>query len=333
MRNLNHFFYTPGEGFNCRSRLDINHDNHEHFESCWNISGDFGDMRFIKTEIRPGFDIWINDCLFRKNIHISLANHPASFSFNFCLSGKTIAKYGKTQEPIEVSSGAQGVFYYPDPNGTTCMSMGVPQRQVSIAISPERLRSYFESDLHAMPPLLRDIMEEKQSRLFCLQRRITPGVGASLQQLLNCPFGGVTRKLFLESRALELIAYQLNPFLENPPGNTSVSRRIHPIDRKHTQLARDLLLSKIDNPPGLGQLAREVGMSHTKLNRCFRKIYGTTVFQYLRNERLSLARQMLDSGLNVTETAYAVGYESISHFSQAFKKQFGIVPSSYTDGL
>ena len=69
-------------------------------------------------------------------------------------------------------------------------------------------------------------------------------------------------------------------------------------------------------------------MSHPKLNRCFRQVYGMTGFEYLRNERLNRARQMLDHGLNVTETAYAVGYESISHFSQAFKKQFGASPGS-----
>ena len=55
-----------------------------------------------------------------------------------------------------------------------------------------------------------------------------------------------------------------------------------------------------------------------------------TVFEFLRNERLIRAREMLSRGHNVTEVAYAVGYESISHFSQVFKKQFGTPPSIFS---
>ena len=68
-------------------------------------------------------------------------------------------------------------------------------------------------------------------------------------------------------------------------------------------------------------------MSHPKLNRLFRQVYGMTVFQCLRDERLRRAKEMLEGrGLSVTETAFAVGYDSISHFSQTYKKRFGVSP-------
>ena len=207
------------------------------------------------------------------------------------------------------------------------MSMDVPHCQVGIVISPEGLRSYFEDDLNAIDPVMRGILEERQDDLFYHLHTITPAMRTALQQLIGCPFGGMTRKLFFESRALELIAHQLHQISADRHQPAPDGHRLHPIDRKCTERARDLLVSNLENPPGLGQLAREAGMSHPKLNRCFREIYGMTVFQYLRTERLNRARQMLDHGLNVTETAYAVGYESISHFSQAFKKQFGASPS------
>lgn len=72
-------------------------------------------------------------------------------------------------------------------------------------------------------------------------------------------------------------------------------------------------------------------MSHPKLNCYFKQMYGMTAFQYLKCERFNRARQMLErQGLTVTETAYDVGYDSLSHFSQAYKKQFGISPGSYS---
>ncbi|BBO85433.1 AraC family transcriptional regulator [Desulfosarcina ovata subsp. sediminis] len=328
MATQDHICYSPRAGFySPTARVDIKRYNPERFEYCWQGSGDFGNLRFARTEIRPGFDIWTTVCRFHEDIRFSMADGPAAFCFNFCLSGKSSARYGTSRELIEMSSGNQGIFYCPDPNGTGCMHMDVPHRQVGIVISPERLRSYFESDLNAIHPKLRRILEEKQNDLFCRFHTITPAMHAALEQLLDCPFSGMTRKLFFESRALELIAHQLRHLFGNPPKRVSSGFRLHSVDRKRAESARDLLVSRLENPPGLGQLAREAGMSHPKLNRCFREMYGMTVFQYLRNERLNRARQMLDDGLNVTETAYAVGYDSISHFSQAFKKQFGASPS------
>jgi AraC-like DNA-binding protein len=299
----------------------------EQFEYCWNGSGDYGEFRFIKTEIRSGFDICMTDCLIRQNICFSVDGHPSVFSFSFGLSGESCSRYGIQQQRIEISAGKQGVFYCPDPNGTGCLSAGLSLRHVGIIISPERLLSYFESDLDSIHPDLCSILEKDRDRPFCHIRTITPAMRVALQQLLNCPFGGMTRKLFLESRAMELIAYQLYQMSDARQLPTTGGQYMHPGDRKRTELVRDILVGNLENPPGLGQLARDAGMSHPKLNRCFRQVYGMTVFEYLRNERLSRAREMLDHGLNVTEAAYAVGYESISHFSQAFKKQFGTSPS------
>nr|WP_275889145.1 AraC family transcriptional regulator [Desulfobulbus rhabdoformis] len=104
---------------------------------------------------------------------------------------------------------------------------------------------------------------------------------------------------------------------------------MHPHDKKQIQGVRDLLINNLDTPPSLKELARSAGMSHPKLNRCFKQVYGMTVFQYLRLERLNKAKNMLQKdGYSVTETALEVGYDSVSHFSQAYKRQFGTSPSS-----
>jgi AraC-like DNA-binding protein len=322
-----HIRYDPGEGLCVRPGLNIRRDSVEHFECFWNGSGDYGDFRLNRTEIRSGFDICVTDCLIRQDVYYSIDRHPSVFCFSFGLSGETCAHYGVRRQCIEISAGQQGVFYCPDPNGSGCLCAGPPLRQVEITISPERLFSYFDSDPGSIHPDLRNVLEKDRARPFCHVETITPAMYAALQQLLNCTFGGVTRKLFLESRALELIALQLSQMSNTRRPAVTDGRCMHPDDRKRTELARDLLVGNLETPPALGQLARAAGMSSPKLNRCFRRVYGMTVFAYLRNERLKRAKEMLDHGLNVTETAYAVGYESISHFSQAFKRQFGTSPS------
>ncbi|MGD9211075.1 MAG: AraC family transcriptional regulator [Desulfobacteraceae bacterium] len=327
MLESNDICYSPENGFCTQNALNINRNVSEQFECCWNGSGNIGAFKFVKSQIRPGFDVWTSDYLFHKAIRFSLEDHPAAFSFSFCLFGKSIVRYGRQKQIIEITSGKQGVFYCPDPNGSCCLDLDMPLRQVEIVISPERLQSYFESDMRSIHPALRNILEKRQDERFCHIQVITPAMQIALQQLLNCPFVGMTRKLFFESRALELIAHQLHQISGDRCRPVTDGHRLHPNDRKRIESARDFLISNLENPPPLGRLAKEAGMSRPKLNRCFRQVYGMTVFEYLRCERLNRAGQMLNDGLNVTETAYAVGYDSISHFSQAFKKYFGISPS------
>lgn len=148
--------HSPGGA--ASAAMNIRRNTPEHFECCWNGSGDYGDFRIVKTEIRSGFYVWMTDCLFHQDTRFSMVDHPAAFSFSFCLSGKASARYGIQKQPIEISPGIQGILYYPDPNGTSRICTDLPLRQVGIVISPEQLRSYFESDLRSIDRHLRNIL-------------------------------------------------------------------------------------------------------------------------------------------------------------------------------
>lgn len=77
------------------------------------------------------------------------------------------------------------------------------------------------------------------------------------------------------------------------------------------------------------RLARAMALSTTHL---FRKIKNTTGLpprKYIQFIRLQKAREMLEKEkLNVSEVAYEVGFVSPSHFTRAFQKQFGFMPSA-----
>jgi AraC-like DNA-binding protein len=75
-------------------------------------------------------------------------------------------------------------------------------------------------------------------------------------------------------------------------------------------------------------LAKSVGMSASSFHERFKAVTGTTPLQYQKDLRLIQARGLLlDQNLTVTETAYAVGYESPTHFSRDYKRKFGLPPS------
>ncbi|MEM9483581.1 MAG: AraC family transcriptional regulator [Cyanobacteria bacterium P01_F01_bin.116] len=149
------------------------------------------------------------------------------------------------------------------------------------------------------------------------------------EQILNCPYRGVTRKLYLESRALELIALQLPLELsEDTLNKVRHPLKFDDIDRIHQ--AKAILLENLINPPSLLELAQQVELNDYKLKQGFRQVFGTTAFGCLHQYRMELAKTLLEKGYStVTEVAQAVGYTSTTSFSAAFKKKFGMSPRRY----
>src|SRR5690606_28518642 len=96
---------------------------------------------------------------------------------------------------------------------------------------------------------------------------------------------GVLRTIFMEGASLQLIALQAAA-----AGAPRRQLRLTERNRRRLAEARDRLLADIANPPGLGTLAAEAAMSIKSLNAGFVHLYGGTVFEILRNERLELAR-------------------------------------------
>ena len=79
----------------------------------------------------------------------------------------------------------------------------------------------------------------------------------------------------------------------------------------------------------LDNIADEAFFSKFHFIRLFRKTYNKTPHQYLICVRMEKAKQLLQSGAEVTDVCYAVGFESISSFTGLFKRTVGLTPSAY----
>jgi AraC-like DNA-binding protein len=81
--------------------------------------------------------------------------------------------------------------------------------------------------------------------------------------------------------------------------------------------------------PGIGKLSRISAMSPTSLKTKFKKYYGDTLFGYYQKNKLEHARKLLDSKVPVKVVATEIGYSNPSHFTLAFKKEYGFSPWHY----
>lgn len=71
-----------------------------------------------------------------------------------------------------------------------------------------------------------------------------------------------------------------------------------------------------------------MGLNDFKLKAGFKEVFGTTVFGYIREQRLEKALAYLQSGRwNVGEAAFSVGYANPCSFAKAFRERYGLNPS------
>lgn len=160
---------------------------------------------------------------------------------------------------------------------------------------------------------------------------VDPAIQQVIRQIVDNPYKGDLQQLFLLSKSIELLvlcaescdlAMQHKPeFIKNPA------------DKEKIIAVRDLINEKLDCPPNLSQIARTVGLNEYKLKRGFKEVFRTTVFGYLAEQRLLLARQYLQGTVKTAaEISAELGYSTPQHFNNAFKKRFGNTPSSIRPG-
>jgi AraC-like DNA-binding protein len=149
-----------------------------------------------------------------------------------------------------------------------------------------------------------------------------------IHSIINCPFKDGLKKMFLLSKCIELLVLQSEAF-----NNVTAPKFFYcktQLDQDRLVLARDYIREHLYDPPSLSELAKIVGTNEAKLKGGFREIFKTTVFGYLADLRLASAQKELkNTQKTISEIADELGYSSIHHFSNAFKKKFGISPSLY----
>lgn len=113
------------------------------------------------------------------------------------------------------------------------------------------------------------------------------------------------------------------------------SSALHPEDLQKLFMISNILKDHLHGtPPSIDELAREAGMSASKLKRGFKQVFGIPPYQYYLKAKMGEARTLLESkDYAISEVGHMLGYSNLSKFSQAFKKEFGMTPRQYRGTL
>jgi len=297
-------------------------NNHERI---WSFSNNLGKGYQKQIILRSGISIYIHELEFVDNIIETISSQKFLPEFAFHLQGKRQLVDGNYHQ-----NGDNFFAIGPCLSGTQEWSANYPILKVDIHIEPSILGSYLSDYNQKTPSELNQLLEGKDEKFYFHPGKTTPQMQVCLHQILNCPYQGATRKIYLEAKALELIAMRLQEVLSEDNSQYCLSQVIRENDIERIHHAKEILRTHYENPPSLPELARQVGLNQRKLKQGFRACFGTTAFGYLHDYRMEQARLLLiDTQMNVTQVAHSVGYASLPSFSTAFRKKFGICPRTY----
>ncbi|CAB3772976.1 AraC family transcriptional regulator [Burkholderia sp. MSh2] len=137
-------------------------------------------------------------------------------------------------------------------------------------------------------------------------------------------------KPFEPTEVLARIRVQLARTRRDPPVDTDGPLVAGKDDDIIVRAAIRHLARTLHDPPTVEQLARAVGTHEKRLSRAFRDNLGQTVFEYLRQERLRVAQDLLDStSLSIAGIAKEIGFSTPANFATAFRERFGLTPTEW----
>lgn len=194
-----------------------------------------------------------------------------------------------------------------------------------IQFPKELFIQYTQSSNDLLKKFAENIMNGKSVLLSENWKNLDYPTHQVIQQIIQCKYKGDLKDLFLLSKSIELLVIACEAHSNS---NISKSHFIHTnADKNKIISVKELIQERLQNPPNLNEISRTIGINEYKLKGGFKEIFGTTIFGYIREERLKLAYSLLiDTEKPIGEIADELGYSSQQHFSNAFKKKFNQSP-------
>lgn len=282
---------------------------------------------FSFSDLASGISVHCNDVIEMQNMSSSI-ELPPCLSFNIVFKGKIHFNLGKQayfiggEDAPEVECSAI-ILNKPDIM-TRHMKQDEHVKKVNVFIKQEWLKKRCKNkqDIAILNKIFtKDLAVYKwqaSDNIIKLSKLI-------LQEKVKT---GFATELLIEQVALQILAECFDILSNQDTVKLTETNPNNKIMKSDLTIKKqiDLLITK---PISLEGIAKSMGLSISTLQRRFKKDYGTTVVDYIRQTRLENARVAIAiKGLSIGEAAYLAGYNHSSNFITAFKKRFNITPAS-----
>jgi len=280
--------------------------------------------KFVIVEIEPGFCVLAANNDGPQSQRFIHDVDRSLLQFHFTLKGLSRLVLNEGNYVLNNPENHSLMFYNPQRDLPIRMDLDPNTWAVSMVISIKKFHALFSTESDSISFL----SEENAGQKYYKDGQISPSMAIILNQLMHFNLNASIQKLYFRGKAYELLSHYFNqsaegdveqcPFLVDAANVAKIKK------------AKDVIISRMSEPPSLQELSEIAGISLRKLKEGFKQIYGTTVYQFLFDYKMEFSRRLLESGeSNVNEVGLKVGYSTASHFISAFKKKYGTTPKKY----
>lgn len=299
-----HMIYSSDRYFEVTTEVK---ESHLASGSSWTIG--MPGLTLDNVMIRPENKLIIGDLTEKENIQsVYVLSGHADSTFDF---GPKLAVMQKSRHAFQYSSGYEAEHRI----------IASHFHALSIDIHPDFFKSLMTTtagDAHE----LYDSFSKGESLQSVLM--LQPRMQEIIHYILQCPFQGVTRYLFIESKVLELLALQIDQISSTKKLKPATSNG----DIEKLLAVREFIESHYLEPLSLAGLCKTFSLNEFKLKKGYKELFHSTVFGHINSLRMEKARKILSHGqMNISEIADFIGYKNIGSFSAEYKKRFGYSPS------
>jgi len=248
-----------------------------------------------------------------------------SITLAFYLTGHTTASDLHLEQHTLQRPNLQHISYTSHFKSEISMHAGTPYHYFLIVLS----KDFYFRLVHQQSPLHEEfaarVLQGSHSRLSSEPMEITAEMKWVIHDIRNCQRSAPLKRLYIEAKIAELLVLQLEQWQQKLQPRHNMLRGD---DEERIAAARAILENSFANPPTIQELARLVYLNEHKLKQGFKACCNHTVHGYVVWLRMQKARQLLKQPQrNIGDIAFEVGYKNSAHFTAAFKKHFGFLPS------
>ena len=289
-----------------------------------------GSIRGINFE--GGLGLIQYNCLFNEDMEIHfVVNNIHPLKFLYTVEGLLLHRFENEDEFHKIEQYQSAIVASSKHNGHVLFFKANQKVNVnSLEIDRNKFQSKMECDINSLDNELEVLFKDiKANRAFYYNGNYSLEIANILNDMLAFAAENFTRKLFLEGMAYHILTQQILQYQDDQMDENS-RMLLRSSELKQIQSISYLIESNISDIPTVENLAKEAGLNVNKLQAGFKKLYGSTVNNFVQMKRLDAAYSLLTkTDLSISEIVNAIGLSSKSYFSKIFKEKHGISPSEF----
>lgn len=305
---------------------DVKIMNRESDFTVYKIKNKSGEVVMTSYTVFPGIELIYND-VHLQTCAIDIEPPENLLEINHCSEGRIECELNngeyfylsKGDLSIQKKEGCSNSSYFPLNH----------YHGISVTIDLDKAPKCLSYILDDVAIDLKEISKKFCMGKSCTVMRAKPCFEHIFSELYTIPDN--IKKGYLKLKVLELLLFLsgLNIDVEKDERKYFSKYQVETVKE-----IKQYLVNNIDNHITLEQLSEEFNISLTSMKTCFKGVYGTSIYAFIRQYKmLSAAVLLKQTDKNILEIAGMVGYNNGSKFAGAFKKIMNVTPKEYRNTI